>query len=60
MRRPKLHTYATREAALAAKWAVAQSLGRNQRDLVVVKHGDGYALRDRAGLERWLAGKRHR
>lgn len=54
-----MHTYETRAAAQAAKWAVAQSLGRNARDLVVVKHdGTGYAIRTRDSLQRWLASKR--
>jgi hypothetical protein len=53
-----LHIYATREAALSSKWAVAAALGKNARDLVVVRHGGGYAIRDRSGLDRWLASKR--
>lgn len=27
-----MHVYESRDAALAAKWAVVQSLGRNARD----------------------------
>ena len=56
----KLHTYATREAALRSKSFVAQSTGRSVRDLVVVRHGDGYAIRTRESLERWISRQRRR
>lgn len=53
-----MRIYESRDAALRAKWATAKALGVTERDLVVVRHGAGYAIRTKASLERWLAGKR--
>lgn len=52
-----MHIYASRAQALAAKWATAKALGCTPADLVVTRAGSGYAIRTKASLERWLAGK---
>ena len=53
-----LHTYASRDAALRSKPIVAQRLGRSVRNLVVVRHGGGFAIRTRESLERWIRTRR--
>ncbi len=52
-----MHVYETRNAALAAKWAVAQAMGCTKADLVVVRSSHGYRLVKRETLERWLRSK---
>jgi hypothetical protein len=55
-----MNIYSTRGAAQAAKPFIAQSTGRSQRDLVVVRAGTGWAVRTRASLERWISKKGRR
>jgi hypothetical protein len=47
--------YGSRQLALSAKWATARALGCQERELVVVRCPEGFRIRRRAGLERWIA-----
>lgn len=53
-----MQTYQSREAAQRAKWAVAKALGVAERELVIGRCGDKFAIRTKEGLESYLSGKK--